>query len=117
MCLRSMSVHLKVSAKAKVSSPSASTGFELGHEIQFSAVGESKSYLINGWSSAKEWGTWSDGNVATIGLQLSRIPTHDLLLTIKGHSLVTPAHPKQEIKVIVNNVYLGTLEFSEQQRW
>lgn len=88
--------------------------YELGLTIRFDMNNEgSDYYLLDGWSTPERWGTWSDGNTASIGFQLNPTPTNDLLLVIEGHSFLTSTHPNQEIDVIVNDIKLKTLEFSE----
>jgi hypothetical protein len=87
--------------------------YELGSEIRFDVKGQGHDYLLNGWSAAEGWGTWSDGDTASIYLQVNRILAKDLVLTVGTRSLVTQAHPRQEIDVFVNDVRLNTLEFVE----
>lgn len=82
--------------------------------IDFSSNGNSRKYLLYGWSVPEYWGTWSDGNNAWLVLNVSHLPEDDVGLLIKGRAFVTRQLPSQEIDIIVNEQYVATLKYDRQ---
>jgi len=72
----------------------------VGERVLSSQTGVGVAYLSSGWSSPETWGTWSDGESAEIILPVSGKVSSIL---IEGSALVTPAHPKQDVIVKVND--------------
>lgn len=73
----------------------------LGGRLQFRQSGNGLVYLVEGWSGPEPWGTWSEGASAAVIL-----PMNDNLkmVVIEADALVTPAHPEQRIRVLLNGV-------------
>jgi hypothetical protein len=70
--------------------------------------------LGDGWSTAENWGTWSDGDTASVLLALSSTPKKDIELLIDGHAFLSDKHPSQEVDVLVNNHQVSTLKYDLQ---
>ncbi|UQZ91420.1 hypothetical protein C4J81_19170 (plasmid) [Deltaproteobacteria bacterium Smac51] len=63
-------------------------------------------YLISGWSSPESWGTWSDGEKASIILPLKGGRPEKIV--IEAISFVGPAHPSQNIYITINGEHTFT---------
>ena len=82
-------------------------------QINFRKGGNSTRYAVKGWSGQEEWGTWTDGSKASLKLPFDAadLPAgHDLELTIEANAFGNPKHPRQTVRVIVNDEDMG--EFS-----
>jgi hypothetical protein len=77
-------------------SPGGSAEFTFGNE------GNAGARLGPGWSHQESWGTWSDGDQATIVLPCVAPAGAAVVLTIDGHAYVNERHPRQTIRVVVN---------------
>lgn len=75
--------------------------YELGTELIFGSSGNATKYLENGFSVDEANHTWTEGNVSTIRLDLTKQPTEDLLVVIDAIPYVV-AGPQRMI-VSVNN--------------
>jgi hypothetical protein len=84
----------------------------LGRAIFFNDL--SNPPIWQGWSTAENWGTWSDGDTASVLLALSSTPKKDLELLIDGHAFLSDKHPSQEVDVLVNNHQVSTLKYDLQ---
>ncbi len=73
----------------------------IGEKMATGRSGAGTAYLFKGWSTPEEWGTWSDGEAAEIILPI-RDPVRSVLL--EAGALLTPAHPRQDIIVEVDDV-------------
>jgi len=88
----------------------ADRSYEPGLEIDFSKTGNGRKYLVNGWSSAESWGTWSNGEEARLAFRLTSIPHDPLRLELNLRGFVTKARPRQRVVVEVNGVAVDTWE-------
>src|SRR5208283_2052822 len=70
--------------------------------------------IWQGWSFAEKWGTWSDGDSASVLLALSSTPQNDLELLIDGHAFLTDKHPSLEVDILVNGHHVDTLRYDLQ---
>jgi hypothetical protein len=86
---------------------------EAGQKIMFNS-GDLPGWA--GWSYREPWGTWSDGPVALVLLQLSRTPESDLEVLIEGNAFVADRHPTQEVYIFVNGQYVKRLRYDEESR-
>jgi len=80
--------------------------YHLGDIVEFS---KPVPYLSRtGWSAAESWGTWSEGKVSEMYLQIHE-KNKPNTLTIYGHPFISPKHNiiSQRIDVYVNNIWLG----------
>ncbi|MDD5175816.1 MAG: DUF6311 domain-containing protein [Sterolibacterium sp.] len=82
--------------------------------IYFSSNGTGQKYKLLGWSAPENWGTWSDGDTASLLLDLSSRPKNDLELLIDGHAFLADKHPSQEVDILVNNHHAATLNYNQQ---
>jgi hypothetical protein len=80
--------------------------------VVFTAKGNSKDYVVWGWSSPEEWGTWSDGDSSVVVLRLATLPETDMSLSIEGQAFVNDKHSIQEVEVLVNRRSLERLTYT-----
>jgi hypothetical protein len=73
---------------------------KVGERVVTNQAGAGLSYLLDGWSSPEEWGIWSDGESAHMVLPVSGTVKS---ITVQVRALVTPAHPKQDVAVKIND--------------
>ncbi len=68
--------------------------------------------LASGWSTPEPWGTWSEGDSAELRLDL--VPGDaDLQFILTGSAFVSPGHPRQRVRVLLNDTPLGLITYSE----
>lgn len=68
--------------------------------------------LASGWSYPESWGTWSEGDAAELRLDL--VPGNaDLEFILTGTAFVSPEHPRQRVRVLLNGTQLGQLTYSD----
>jgi hypothetical protein len=80
--------------------------------VSLAACGSGLMYLNTGWSYPESWGIWSEGDSASLIMQVpSQNRGHNVLLSIEGHGLVGGALSSQAVQVYVNGQYLQTLQF------
>jgi hypothetical protein len=72
---------------------------KVGERVPTNQAGAGLPYLLAGWSSAEEWGTWSDGESAELVLPVAGMVKS---ITVEARALVTPAYPKQAVAVRIN---------------
>ena len=89
--------------------------YEIGTELDFTLGGDADRYLFDGWSIPEPNGTWTDGDVADLRLEL-RAP--DLttefgwLCTVDATGLlVPPDHCHIGVDVSVNDAPIGTTDY------
>ena len=89
--------------------------YEIGTELDFTLGGDAHRYLFDGWSIPEPNGTWTDGDVADLRLEL-RAP--DLttefgwLCTVDATGfLVPPDHCHIGVDVTVNDAPIGTIDY------
>ena len=92
--------------------PDAGWAFELhgGEPIDFRKGGNGIRYIVKGWSGQENWGTWTDGSKASLKLPfaVAALPAgQDLELTIEASAFGNPKHPRQTVRVIVNDEDMG----------
>jgi hypothetical protein len=92
--------------------PDAGWAFELddGEPIDFRKGGNSTRYSLKGWSGQENWGTWTDGGKASLKLPfaVAALPAgQDLELTIDANAFGSAKHPRQTVRVIVNDEDMG----------
>lgn len=96
--------------------PDADWAFELhdGERIDFRKGGNSTRYAVNGWSGQEDWGTWTDGFKASLKLPIAAAGLSagwGLELTIEANAFGNPKHPRQTVRVIVNDEDMGELSW------
>jgi hypothetical protein len=96
--------------------PDAAWAFELrdGEPIDFRSGGNSIHYAIKGWSGQEGWGTWTEASKVSLKLPLAvaTLPAgQDLELTIEASAFGSPKHPRQTVRVIVNDEDMGKLSW------
>jgi hypothetical protein len=68
-----------------------------------------------GWSDPESWGTWTDGNAASLFVVLPVVPTTDMELRLEGHGFVDAQHPVQSVFVFVNGKQIGVLNYASSK--
>jgi hypothetical protein len=96
----------------KSTSDTMSTDYRLD-DIDFSSNGPGHNYMLDGWSSAEKWGTWSDADSASLLLEPSKVPSRGILeITINAFPFLEKKHPLQEIEISINNKYIDKIIYS-----
>lgn len=73
-----------------------------GELVQFTGLA-SRRYLESGWSAPEDWGTWSDGDQATVVFQVLRArPEERLTLQFDFRLFTLGSASRQSIDVLVN---------------
>jgi hypothetical protein len=65
-----------------------------------------------GWSDSADWGTWIDGDTASVSLLLDSPPHGALTLTLVGIGAAPPGQSPPATIVYVNGVKVGTVQFA-----
>jgi hypothetical protein len=99
------------SAPIEVVRAATAAAYSLSEEIDFRTGGNAVQYVANGWASSEAWGTWTDGERATLRLTPAAGAKSDLILTMYARAFVVPQHPRQEVDVLVNGRHAGTFSF------
>ena len=86
----------------------------IGETIGFSKGGNGADYLLRGWASQEEWGVWTNGSEAVIGMrpQFKERTAGDLLLTIEARGFVSPKHPRLAVEVFANGIKVAGWQLS-----
>ena len=79
--------------------------------FSFGAGGNGTRFMLAGWSSPEQVGTWSQEESATLNIELPIPQDRKLLLQVGGHAFVSDKYPTQEIKVTINGRSAGTLKY------
>ncbi len=85
--------------------------YQLGTPIGFDLLGNSRDYVMEGFSDPEPWGTWTDGNSAKLAFRTIGDLKSDLTLTLANYAYVMPKHPVQEAEVVVNGRSVGRLDY------
>ncbi|CAG9260993.1 exported hypothetical protein [Paraburkholderia unamae] len=67
-----------------------------------------------GWSNPERWGTWTDGDSASLYLTLPGRPASNMTLRVQGRGFVDARHPVQSVRVVVNGIAVGALAYASQ---
>ena len=81
------------------------------YSISFALDSAGVKNLIRGWSNPEKWGTWTDGDTASVVLTPAYRPKYDFELLIKGQAFLAYNHPSQEIDVFVNGHHVASLKY------
>ncbi|EWY36018.1 hypothetical protein N825_31850 [Skermanella stibiiresistens SB22] len=95
-------------------------GAPVGDEIDFRKGGNSTLFVGQGWSAQEDWGTWTDGDAASLRLSLAAPanPGHSharLRLDVSAFGAGT--HPSQTAKVMVNGETVGEFTVDAAGGW
>jgi hypothetical protein len=69
--------------------------------------------LARGWSNPEPWGTWSDGDLAELRLDLVPDERADLDLVVTANAFVSAAHPLQRMRVSLDGTRLASISYSD----
>jgi hypothetical protein len=99
-------------AQNKINPLSDMASYTLGEKIVFSAGGNSGKFTNSGWSTPEDFGTWTDGNVATILMKLKEPSFNPLKLTIEAGAFLSNNKKDQlTVDVFINNIKIDTLNY------
>jgi hypothetical protein len=87
--------------------------YQLGAPISFDQQGNSRDYVLQGFSTPEWWGTWTEGKLARLGFRLTEDPKSDLVFGLGSYAYIGLKHPIQEAHVEVNGVPVGKLTFMQ----
>lgn len=82
---------------------------QIGQRMPAGIGGSANSYLAQGWSQAETWGTWSDGESATI-----RFPVDGRVsaIRIEARAFLPSGHSGQAVAIRINDVLVATTRLS-----
>jgi hypothetical protein len=89
----------------------------LGEEIEFSEGSGAERLLGDGWSPLEPTGAWTDGEKASIVLELKGAPSGDVELLLAVDPFVTPGHRELRVDVSAGGERLGTRVFRSRRRF
>ena len=70
-------------------------------------------FLMEGWSVPEPWGQWSDGDSASVLLNIATPPHGDLELLVNGHAFLVPEkHPEQHVDIFLNDRKIGQWDYA-----
>lgn len=69
-------------------------------------------FCREGWSTPEPQSTWTDGETATLKFGLQAQPESDLTLRVTAAPFLSPAHPRQKVRVLANGTEVGVWEMS-----
>ena len=87
--------------------------YRFGTKIDFGAAGNGLDYELSGFGLPENWGTWTDGPLARLGLCLVQPVERDLNLVLGSYTYVGGEHQLQEGQVVVNGTKLGTFTYQQ----
>lgn len=93
---------LGIAVKTMILSTNFPNEYHIGDTINFSKGGNSKLFQQTGWSPQEEGFTWTDGNEATLILNIEKIFEH-LIFTLKGIPLIGSDLKHQTVIISINN--------------
>src|SRR5262249_30889142 len=64
--------------------------YNLGEEVDFSDVYDSRCFMGDGWSNTEPWGVWVQGKVAELSLWLDADPNQFLVLRVRLRPSLAP---------------------------
>jgi hypothetical protein len=84
-----------------------------GGIIRFNKTGNGASYLASGWAQPEDWGVWSNGCIATLAMNDTRVQHRSSAeLVIGARAFVTRKQDKQLVHVRINERDAGALTLS-----
>ena len=89
----------------------------LGEEIEFSEGSGAERLLVDGWSPLEPTGVWTDGEKASLVLELEGAPSGDVELLLAVDPFVTPAHRELRVDVSAGGEGLNTRVFRSRRRF
>lgn len=89
-----------------------SQAYRLGEAIDFRAGGAAPRFQARGWSVPEGWGTWAEGEAASLRFRMPRSDTGEWLLTAVARAFVDAASPTQRIHVLAGGREVGAWTFS-----
>ena len=87
-----------------------------GERVEFPEGSGGERLLGKGWSALEPTGVWTDGDTATLVLELTGFPPGDAELTLDGYAFVTPDHPRLAVEITANGERLGSRVFRHLRR-
>jgi hypothetical protein len=84
---------------------------DVGSENDFRSCSEGLVYLQTGWSVAESWGTWSEGDTATVVMHVRGAYREKIVLTIGAFGFVNDLRPIQDVELYINKQFFKHLRF------
>jgi len=69
-----------------------------------------------GWTEPEQWGSFTVGNLASMGFTLPHDHCHAMPFTFKLRPFLSKSRPKLEVKVVANGALMATWHFEEDAR-
>jgi hypothetical protein len=89
---------------------SRTLNIELGEIIK--VTGSQKFSLGEGWSTPESWGTWSDGEKASLEMQIDSRYPNGLTLSLDSSTLLSASHQSLRVDVLANEIKVGVINYS-----
>lgn len=80
-----------------------------GQVLDFSARGRDGAHQLAGWAFPEEWGTWTEGDEASLLFRFSRPIPAEMVLTLEVLGFITEKRPRQRVVVLIDGVELACL--------
>jgi hypothetical protein len=88
--------------------------FALGETIDFRASARRDARGL-GWAAPEPWGTWTEGEHATMRVALAARPPGPLMLRARARALVSGSQITRLVDVMVNGQHLATWTFDRRE--
>ena len=82
----------------------------VGTVLNFNAPRNS---TVCGWSQNEYWGTWSDGKVASLDLQIPDSPTQEFVFKIESRPFLEKTHNQLKVNVFANGKFVQLLDYKK----
>jgi len=89
--------------------------YELGAEIRFHDGGNAERHEAGDWSHAETWGTWTDGNHASLSFRTKQPLFNALQLTVTVQAYVRPKHPSVRVFIVCGNTFIAEWEIGSPE--
>ena len=81
--------------------------FRLGSTIDFSASGDARAYMREGWSTGEPWGTWTEGNRARLQINFDAESETEVRVKVFCRAHIEPPHLETKVRVLANEQHIG----------
>ena len=87
--------------------------YSWGNVIDFSVRGNAHAYQLEGWSLPEAWGTWTEGEQATLLIRFAEVIYSEFILNLNAQGFAAESGRKQRVIVLINGVEHACLQWLE----
>lgn len=80
----------------------------IGTVLNFNTLRNS---TVCGWSQHEYWGTWSDGKVASLDLQIPELSSREFVFKIESRPFLEKTHDQLKVNVYANGKFVQLLDY------